>query len=289
MSNPRGIIDRVNKAELARFLRSRREALQPVDVGLARGSRRRTAGLRREEVAALADMSADYYGRLEQQRAAQPSLQILGAIARALRLSSDERDHLFRLAGHYVPDRVGPEDHVSPALMRLLDLLDDTPALVMTDLGQTLAQNRMAVALLGNHSHHQGAARSVVYRWFTDPEARRRYPREDHALESASLVSDLRATLARHGPGGDAGRLVESLLAASKEFSELWNKQGVAVRRSGDKRILHPEVGLMELHCQALLAEQERQILATFTASPGSTSAQNLALLSVIGQQQFQD
>ena len=126
------LVQRMDRAELAAFLRRRREALQPHDVGLHAGPRRRTAGLRREEVAALAGMSADYYSRMEQQRGPQPSPQMLAALARGLRLTLDERDHLFRLAGHAAPTRVRRSDHVHPALLRVLDRLDDTPAQVIT-------------------------------------------------------------------------------------------------------------------------------------------------------------
>jgi len=112
-----------DRAELADFLRTRREALQPEDVGMPRGARRRTGGLRREEVAALSGMSADYYSRIEQQRGPHPSEQMLGALARGLRLSLDERDHLFQLGGYPSPRRAGRADHVDAGLMRILDPL----------------------------------------------------------------------------------------------------------------------------------------------------------------------
>lgn len=157
-----------NKA-LADFLRHRREALRPRDVGLVAGPRRRTQGLRREEVAQLAGMSTDYYARLEQQRAPQPSVQITTALARALRLTLDESDHLFALIGHNAPARFQPSAHVSPALLRVLDRLHDTPAMVHSDLIDTLAMNPLAVALLGDQTRHTGLARSAFYRWFMDP------------------------------------------------------------------------------------------------------------------------
>ena len=146
------ILAAMDRAQLADFLRTRREALQPEDVGLPRGARRRTGGLRREEVAALSGMSTDYYGRLEQRRGPQPSEQMLAAIARGLRLSLDERDHLFRIAGHNAPQRALRSDHVNPGLMRVLDRLDDTPAQVITGLAETLLQTRPAVALLGDQT-----------------------------------------------------------------------------------------------------------------------------------------
>src|SRR5215470_16459315 len=134
----------MDRAALADFLRHRREALQPADVGVPATARRRTPGLRREDVAALAVMSTDYYTRLEQQRGPQPSQQMLTSLARALRLTSGERDYLFRVAGHNAPASVSAAAHVAPALLRVLDRLTDTPALILSSLGETLVQNRMA-------------------------------------------------------------------------------------------------------------------------------------------------
>ena len=153
---------------LADFLRRRREALQPEDVGLGPGRRRRTAGLRREEVAALAHMSTDFYARLEQRRGSRPSEQTVAALARALRLTQDERDHLFQLAGHVAPPRGYRTDHVSPALMRVLDRLD-TPAQVVSDLGVVLRAEPARRGAAGRADQLPGLARSVFYRWFTDP------------------------------------------------------------------------------------------------------------------------
>jgi len=152
----------MDRAALAGFLRHRREALQPADVGLPAGVRRRAPGLRREEVAQLALMSTDYYTRLEQRRGPQPSAQMLASLARALRLTSDERDYLFRVAGHNPPTAVTAASHVAPALLRVLDRLDDSPAMILSSLGEVLVQNRMAVALFGDRSRHTGLARSEI-------------------------------------------------------------------------------------------------------------------------------
>lgn len=189
----------MDREQLADFLRHRREALQPEDVGLARGARRRTNGLRREEVALLASMSTDYYTRLEQQRGPQPSEPMLAAIARALRLTSAERDHLYRLAGHTPPARTCRSDHVSPAMLRVLDRLD-TPAQVMTDLAETLVQNPMAVALLGDESRFAlgSLERSRFYRWFTDPQERAIHADDEHDRISRSYASALRVAMGRH-------------------------------------------------------------------------------------------
>jgi transcriptional regulator with XRE-family HTH domain len=186
---------RVHKKELADFLRRRRETLQAGDVRLLPGLRRRTGGLRREEVAALAGMSTDYYTRLEQQRGPQPSIQIATALARALRLTLDERDHLFGLIGHNAPARFHHSEHVSPTLLRVLDRLDDSPALVLSDLADVLAQNPVSVALTRDQTRHTGLARSAYYRWFTDPAERLFYPEEDHPHLGRTLAARLRAAL----------------------------------------------------------------------------------------------
>ena len=274
----------MDRAGLADFLRRRREALRPEDVGLSQGRRRRTAGLRREEVALLAHMSTDFYARLEQQRGSRPSEQTVGALARALRLTQDERDHLFQLAGHVAPPRGYRTDHVSPALMRVLDRLD-TPAQVVSDLGVVLRQNPLAEALLGVQTTHSGLERSVIYRWFTDPDERRRWPREDHPIHSRSYAASLRAAHGRDPDG--AQELVDALLRRSPEFAALWERHEVAVRANTRKRIDHPAVGLLELDCQILTAENQFERLVVFTAAPWTEDAERLAMLSIIGSQTF--
>jgi len=277
----------VDRPGLADFLRRRRDALQPADVGLVDGLRRRASGLRREEVAALASMSTDYYARLEQQRGPQPSEQMVAAIARGLRLTLDERDHLFRLAGHNAPTRVRRSEHVSPALMRVLDRLGDTPAMVVSDLADTLAQNGLATALLGDHARFTGPDRSAFYRWFTDPDERRHYPAADHDHQSRVQAAGLRAALSVGGSDTRAGDLVTRLRELSPEFVQVWNRHEVAARFDDHKTVVHPELGEIELDCQVLFTENRAQTLLVFTASPGTEGAGKLQLLSVIGQQQF--
>lgn len=277
----------MDRAELADFLRTRRERLRPGDVGLPAGVRRRTAGLRREEVAALATMSTDYYTRLEQQRGPQPSEQMLGALARALRLTLDERDHLFRLAGHNAPLRVRPAEHVAPALQRVFDRLADTPALVLSDLAETLLQNRLATALLGDETRHTGLARSAYYRWFTDPADRRRYPEADHERQSRLQAAGLRAALTGGASQARAAGIVRRLRAVSPEFAAIWDRHDVGRRFEDAKTIVHPELGPIDVDCQALFTEDQGQVLLVLTAAPGSEAADKLQLLSVIGEQQF--
>lgn len=275
----------MDRTQLADFLRRRREGLQPEDVGLPRGSRRRAAGLRREEVAALCVMSVDYYSRLEQGRGPQPSEQMLASIARGLRLTLEERDHLFRLAGHVAPARALRDDHVAPGLMLVLDRLANTPAQVMTELGDTLAQTPAARALFGDETRHQGLMRTIGYRWFLDPEARAVYPTEDHPMHSRLFTADIRTVHAKYGPGSRAAEIVDALLADSPEFAELWESHEVRPEHPKEKRLQHPEVGVMELQCQVLQDPHQGQVLLVLTATPGTESHDKLALLSVIGTQ----
>lgn len=277
----------MDRTELANFLFRRREALRPSDVGLPNRPRRRVAGLRREEVATLSSMSTEYYARLEQQRGPQPSEQMLASLARGLRLTLDERDHLFRLAGHEAPARFLRSEHVSPALMRVLDRLEDAPAQVVTDLGWTLAQNRLAVALLGDQTGFTGLARSGVYRWFTDPRERERYREADRDRQGRSRVSDLRVALTRDGTDTRAVALVEELRERSPEFARLWDRHEVAVRAVDHKTIVHPEIGEIEFDSQKLYTQNQAQALLVFTAQPGTEAYEKLQLLSAIGTQQF--
>jgi transcriptional regulator with XRE-family HTH domain len=277
----------MDRAALADFLRRRREALQPGDVGMPVMARRRTPGLRREDVAALAAMSTDYYTRLEQQRGPQPSEQMLSSLARALRLTADERDYLFLLAGHTAPASAAAATHVPPALLRVLDRLDDTPALILSNLGETLVQNRMAAALLGERTGYTGLARSEIYRWFTDPAERLRYPEHDRGRQSRAQVANLRAAYGSMGPQSRAGELVHALQRVSQEFAELWERHEVARRFEDHKVLIHPELGEIELDCQVLFTEDQSQALLVLTAPPRTEGYEKLRLLAVLGQQDF--
>jgi transcriptional regulator with XRE-family HTH domain len=275
----------MDRAQLADFLRSRRARLQPADVGLAAGARRRTPGLRREEVAQLAGMSADYYVRLEQARGPHPSMQMLGALARALRLTDDERDHLYLLAGERPPAPTGRSGHVRPGLLHLLDRLTDAAATIVSDTGETLAQNALARALFGDRMTRTGRGASMTWVWFTEPSSRSVYPPEDHDHHSRVLVADLRATAGRRGGDADVAGLIEALLDASEEFAGLWARHDVAVRRGDQKRIVHPEVGVVEVDCEVLLTPEHDQSLILLTPRAGTGAAEQLQLLRVIGGQ----
>jgi transcriptional regulator with XRE-family HTH domain len=274
----------MDRAALADFLRHRRAALQPGDVGLPVGAHRRARGLRREEVAALAVMSVDYYTRLEQQRSPQPSEQMLASLARALRLTGSERDYLFLTAGHNPPAAVAAAADVSPALLRVLDRLSDTPALILSSLGETLVQNRMAEALFGDKSGCTGLARSEIYRWFTDPAARLYYPEDDRDRQSRAQVAALRAAIRTMGPDSRAGELVRALQKASPEFARLWERHEVARRFAEHKILIHPQLGPIEVDCQALFTEDQSQALLVLSAPPGTEGYKKLQLVAVLGQ-----
>ncbi|MFD3376611.1 helix-turn-helix transcriptional regulator [Streptomyces sp. NPDC058697] len=276
----------MERDQLADFLRRRREAMRPAEVGIADGPRRRTTGLRREEVAALAGMSVDYVVRLEQGRSSQPSVQLLGALARALRLSDDERDHLFHLAGHRPPPADGVARLARAGLIRMLDLLGDTPALVLSDLGEALAQNRAALLLMGDHTGLSGDRRYVAYRWFTDPAVRAVTPPEEQERHGRRLVADLRAAAGRRSGDSTVSGLVDRLQAASADFRRLWAEHEVAVRRADRKTLLHPRVGRLLMDCETLVTPDQGQQLLVLT--PADTEArERLELLRVIGIEEF--
>jgi transcriptional regulator with XRE-family HTH domain len=273
-----GVIDRDG---LADFLRRRRELLRPVEVGLPEGARRRTPGLRREEVAQLAGMSSDYYSRLEQARGANPSEPIVAGLARALRCDLDERDHLYHLAGLAPPLRRAGR-HINPGLIGLVDRLTDIPVCICTDLEEVLWQNVLADVVLGGN-----AGRNLTWLWFTEPATRRLFPEEDWNAHSASHVADLRATHARRSGDRDVAELVDALLGHSEEFRELWELHEVAVRRLARKRVLNAEVGELDLTCEVLLTPEADLRVRAFLPLEGTDAREKLDLLHVIGTQSF--
>lgn len=230
--------------ELGEFLRSRRGRLAPGDMELPEGTtrRRRVPGLRRDEVARLAEISVDYYIELEQGRGGRPSAQIVDRLATALLLDPGERAYALQLAGYHIPPAAGGAT-VLPGLLALLD----TPAMITTDLHETVAQNPQAAALLGVRG-----GGSFIERWFTAPSVRRIYPSDDHDLHSQALAADLRVAAARRRGDPAAEGIVARLLAASAEFRTLWAAYVVSVPRQETSRIMHPEFGLVEVRFNVL-------------------------------------
>lgn len=273
----------MNRPELADFLRRGRTRLTPSEVGLAPGARRRTPGLRREEVAALAGMSVDYYTRLEQRRGPRPSRQMLTALARALRLTADERDHLFHLVGEEPPRREPTSSHVRPGLLLILERLHDTPAQVVSDIGDVLAQNALAKALAGDASARPPRDRNLTRRFFLDPTVQDLFPPEDRPALARAQVAALRAVTAARPDDVAAAALVRELRSSSEEFARLWTAHEVSVRRASMKRFRHPVVGLLELDCEVLLSHEHHHQLVVYTARPGTESHERLQLLRVVG------
>ncbi len=276
----------MQREQLADFLRRRREAIRPAEVGLPDGPRRRAAGLRREEVARLAGMSVDYVVRLEQGRSSHPTAQLLTSLARALRLTDDERDHLFRLAGQQPP----PADSVArlarAGLVRMLDLLGDTPAMVISDLGEVLAQNRMSMLLIGDHTAFTGDRRYLIYRWFTEPGVHDLHTPEDREHHTRQLVADLRAVAGRRTGDPVVEGLVARLTACSPEFRERWAEHEVSVRRVDRKTLVHRRVGAILLDCETLVTPDLGQQLLVLT--PADVDArERLDLLRVLGIEEF--
>ncbi|MEO3771313.1 helix-turn-helix transcriptional regulator [Micromonospora sp. B9E7] len=276
----------MQREQLADFLRRRREAIRPAEVGIADGPRRRTAGLRREEVAMLAGMSVDYVVRLEQGRSSQPSTQLLGALARALRLTDDERSHLFHLAGHQPPPADGIARLARAGLVRLLDLVGDTPAMILSDLGEILAQNRMSILLTGDHTGLTGDRRYVAYRYFTDPVIRDLHGPEEWQRHARQQVADLRAVAGRRAGDPAVTGLIERLRAASDDFLRLWAEHEVAVRRADRKTFMHPRVGRITMHCETLVTPDLGQQLLVLTPADAE-AREKLELLRVLGVEEF--
>jgi transcriptional regulator with XRE-family HTH domain len=274
--------------ELGACLRSWRDRLGPADAGLPAGHQRRVPGLRREEVAQLAGVSVDYLTRLEQGRAASPSASVLDALARALRLSDDERAHLFRLGGQAEPRRGTIDRHLTPSLQRLLDRLTDVPAMVVDVAGGIVAANPLATALTGDFSG--GASRrgrNIAWRHFTGEASRIVRSPEEEAAAEEGIVAELHDALGRYPADEELNSLIDDLKAASSRFAELWDQRPVARAPAKRKTFRHPEVGDITLDCDALTVEGSALRLIVYTATPGSRDADALALLAAVGLQSF--
>lgn len=275
----------MDRTELGVTLRTWRERLRPADVGLPAGVRRRTPGLRREEVAGLAGMSVDYLTRVEQGRGPRPSEAVLGGLARALRLTDAERDHLFDLAGAAPPAPGRIRSAVRPSVLRLMDRFTDLPAVLLDAKCDVLAWNPLAAALLGDLSAVPHAQRNVAWQAFlgsgrveVSPDGRERLDR--------AIVSDLRRTAARYPADPGLARLIAELRAESDRFERLWTLRELDERHGDTKRIRHPELGVLELDCNVLHVHGDDQTLLVYSAAPGSRAAEALALLGVVGLQQ---
>ncbi len=264
------------RAELADFLRMRRASIKPEDVGLPAGGRRRTPGLRREEVAQLAGVGATWYTWLEQGRDVRASLDVLEAIARALRLTQAERTHLILLGrGEQPPPRVSPAERVSPPLRKLVENLGPNPAFILGRRWDYLAWNDAAVALLGDLARIPRASRNHAWLTFTDPARREMFT--DWERSSRLLVAKFRADSARHLGDPEFESLIAALRKSSPEFCRAWKLHEVAYTGEGRKDLRHPLAGLMSFsHAVFHPAEHSEQRLVLYSPLPENDTAEKL-------------
>lgn len=279
----------MDRAELGAFLRSRRERIGPADVGLRAGPRRRTPGLRREEVAALAFISTEYYTRLEQARAPRPSREVLAGLARALRLSDAERDHLHRLADAPPIPAPGPPREVRRSLLDLVHRLPGAAVLVTSATLEVLAWNELAAALMEDFSALPRRDRNLARRVFLGPltEGRRLYGVSDADAFARRAARRLRTAAVRYPDDPEVTGLIRELREGSEEFARLWAAHDVAAEPALTKTFRHPLVGPVTVDCDALEVTDRDQHVVIYTAVPGSPSEQALRLLSVIGTQRM--
>ncbi|WP_285723945.1 helix-turn-helix transcriptional regulator [Psychromicrobium xiongbiense] len=271
-------------AEFGRFLRAMRSRLAPEDAGLAAApTARRVPGLRREEVARLADVSTDYYTRLEQGRNIHPSRSVLASVARALRLDSSEQAHMNDLLENCAksPD-AAPLQTVRPALRQLLAALGEAPALILGRRTDVLAGNSLAFLLLADFAAMPAAERNLT-RWVVlDPAARMLF--RDWESVAADTVGALRTDIGRHPSDSQANQLVGELAVDSEQFRQWWAGHHVAARASGLIHFHHPIVGDLDLNFEDLTSPDDPdQVLRIYSAKPGSPSADCLSLLGSYG------
>ncbi|WP_419999893.1 helix-turn-helix transcriptional regulator [Streptomyces boninensis] len=272
----------MTSTDLGDALKTWRAAVAPQDAGLQSGGRRRTPGLRREELSQLAGISADYLTRLEQGRASNPSPQVIEALARALRLNQDERLHLFHLAGLAPPGPDRISSYITPGVQRMLERLQHTPVAVYDAMWTLLHANPLYVALMGEW---HGNDRNGVWRNFLGTGTRVRQSPDSLRALRAATAADLRRTAARYPNDPRLRALIRQLRADSPLFNELWESGAVAEHHSARKTIDHPQLGALTLDCDVLHVAGDDLRLMVYTAEPGSQDAERLSLLAVIGTQ----
>jgi transcriptional regulator with XRE-family HTH domain len=266
------------------FLRRRREILTPALAGLPARDPGRTPGLRREEVAELANVSTIYYERLERGRGSRPSATVLAGIATALQLTGDEEAHLYALAGQTAPPRTAQagDEPVDAGLAYLLvALADTTPAFVTDNLSTVLAQNWLNIALFGQFAGRPWPAANLIWHWFTSPAWRDRLdPREQQEQTGFAYLADLRTVLAQRGHDARAVELVERLHRASPEFSAMWDRHEVSMLHCSTKVVHDARVGRLDLDCSVVLSTTGRQRMLTLQPVAGTPSAERIAALA---------
>ncbi|MBW4041353.1 MAG: helix-turn-helix transcriptional regulator [Acidobacteria bacterium] len=271
--------------EFAEVLRAWRDRMRPAAAGLPAGPGRRAPGLRREELAALAGISVEYIVRLEQGRAQHPSPQLLGALARALRLSDEERDHLYRSGGAAVPSRGRVPRHIPAGVQRMMDRLEDTPMAVMSASWDLLQWNPLWAALTGDPSGRHGLQRNVAWRHFTEGPGVIAFDDAHRDEFSSDLAADLREASGRYPQDVGLTALVSRLRGSSPDFERRWAEAHVARHRSSRKTVMTTSVGPVTIDCDVLTAPGSDLRIVVYTAVPGSQDASRLDLLRVTGLQ----
>ena len=270
--------------EFSSALKSWRARVSPEQAGLPGGGSRRTLGLRREELASLAGVSVDYIVRLEQGRATNPSPQMLGALARALRLTDEERDHLYRVGGAVPPSTGLVPRHITPGVQRVVDRLADTPLAVYTAAHDILLWNPLWAALTGDPSEYRGIEGNLVWRHFMRGPGPMEYD-DEHAEEfSNDLVADLRSAVGRYPGDPDLAQLVKRLRAESLDFETRWATARVSQHRSSRKTAT-TSAGRVTVDCDVLSVPGSDLRIVVYTATPGSEDESRLKLLAVTGVQ----
>jgi transcriptional regulator with XRE-family HTH domain len=264
------------EAELGSFLRSRREALSPAEVGLPEGPRRRTPGLRRAELATLAGVSVDYLIRLEQGRDTNPSAQVLAALSDALRLSEDDLEHLRALAFignggvELCPRARAAARTVRPTVRAMLEQLEPSPAFVVNHLSDLLAWTDGFDRLARPLGLLDADEPNLVWFTFADARARDAYPDwDDVADDQVAALHEL-----RQGDSGVDALAARLAAAAGSEFADRWDRRPLGGRRTGVKAVAHPQVGVLRLAFETLdLSDGDRQRLVVYLAADAATSA----------------
>jgi transcriptional regulator with XRE-family HTH domain len=271
--------------ELGRTLHAWRDRVTPDAAGLPAGGRRRAPGLRREELALLAGLSVDYIVRLEQGRSDSPSVQVLTALARALRLSDAERNHLFILAGQVEPSPGRISAYIPASVQRMVDQLDAAPLCVCDAAWTMITCNPLFAALIGDPTEWPGRWRNIIWRHYASPGDRVVQTPEQRRSFQIAMVTDLRASVARYPHDPDLKALVEELRTGYDEFAQLWDQPIVGFHQTEQKTIRHPELGPFTVDCDVLTVPGSDLRLVVYTAAPNTEAAEKLRLLSVIGLQ----
>ena len=277
--------------EFGRTVRRWRDRVQPTAVGVPVGGRRHAAGLRREELAGLAGISVDYLTRLEQGRATSPSVQVVEALARALRVSDAERDLIFRLAGHATPGHDVVSSRITPSVQRLLDRLANTPVAVFDATWTLIVANAPYDALMGQTTSWRGIERNSVWRHLVGPGSRAVQTREEQTELETRLVADLRLTAARYPADQRLKQLIRDLAAQSPRFVKLWESGALEPHQDvGRHKVIdHPDVGYITVDCDTLIVAADDLRIMIYTAEPDTEDADRLALAIVLGTQSLVD